>query len=99
MIIEPASIEDASEILTLQKLCYQSEAEIYNDYNIPPLIQALEEIESEFGVYFFRKAVEDDRIIGSVRVENNHSRNPLHWQTYSTSEFPNQGIGSKLMDK
>jgi len=45
MIIEPASIEDASEILSLQKVCYQSEAEIYRDYNIPPLIQTLEEID------------------------------------------------------
>ncbi|HII84413.1 MAG TPA: GNAT family N-acetyltransferase, partial [Methanobacterium subterraneum] len=32
MIIEPASIEDALEILSLQKLCYQSEAKIYNDH-------------------------------------------------------------------
>lgn len=55
MIIEPTSIGDALEILTLQKVCYQSEAEIYPDYNIPPLIQTLEEIESEFGVYYFLK--------------------------------------------
>ena len=45
MMIERAKIEDAKEILDLQKLAYQSEAEIYNDYTIPPLTQTLEEME------------------------------------------------------
>jgi hypothetical protein len=39
MIIEQAGVEDAGEILRLQKLAYQSEARIYNDYTIPPLLQ------------------------------------------------------------
>jgi ribosomal protein RSM22 (predicted rRNA methylase) len=37
VIIERATIKDAEEILDLQKLAYKSEAEIYNDYAIPPL--------------------------------------------------------------
>jgi hypothetical protein len=45
MIIERAHIEDTKEILDFQKLAYQSEAEIYNDYTIPPLTQTLEEME------------------------------------------------------
>ncbi len=44
MIIERATIIHVQEILTLQKLAYESEAEIYNDYNISPLIQTLEEM-------------------------------------------------------
>lgn len=36
-IIEKASINDAEEILRLQKLAYISEAEIYDDFNIQPL--------------------------------------------------------------
>jgi hypothetical protein len=63
MIIEPASIEDASEILTLQKLCYQSEAEIYNDYNIPPLIQALEEMNPNLA---YTSSGRQWRMIGSL---------------------------------
>ena len=39
MIVKRASFEDAKEILDLQKLAYVSEAEIYNDYSIPPLTQ------------------------------------------------------------
>lgn len=35
-MIGNALIEDAEEILTLQKLAYMTEADIYHDYNIPP---------------------------------------------------------------
>jgi hypothetical protein len=42
MIIEEATVSDAEEILALQKLAYQSEAEIYNDFGISPLVQILE---------------------------------------------------------
>jgi hypothetical protein len=47
-IIERASVEDAQEILALQRLAYQSEAEIYDDYSIPPLTQTLEAIRADF---------------------------------------------------
>jgi len=38
ILIERATISDAEEILALQKLAYRSEAEIYHDFNIPPLV-------------------------------------------------------------
>lgn len=42
--IGKATVEDAVEILALQRLEYQSEAHIYGDWMLPPLIQTLEEI-------------------------------------------------------
>jgi hypothetical protein len=39
MKIEKANYEDLAEILDLQKLAYQSEAQILNDYSIQPLNQ------------------------------------------------------------
>lgn len=35
-----AGRDDAAAILELQRLAYQSEAELYQDWNIPPLIFA-----------------------------------------------------------
>ena len=64
MIIEKAKEMDAEEILTLQRLCYIGEAEIYSDYTIPPLIQTLDEIKAEFKNYYFLKAVDDGKTIG-----------------------------------
>lgn len=37
MEIKRISAEDSHEIIKLQRLAFQIQAEIYNDYNIPPL--------------------------------------------------------------
>jgi ribosomal protein S18 acetylase RimI-like enzyme len=98
MMIERATISNAEEILVLQKLAYRSEAEIYNDFNIPPLVQTLESIEKDFENQFFLKAVTDGRIIGSVRAfikgETCYiGRLIVH------PNFQNQGIGTELMNE
>ena len=64
---EPADIRDAREILDLQKLAYRSEAAIYDDYTIPPLIQTQEEMEADFDDNLFLRASHEGKIIGSVR--------------------------------
>lgn len=66
--IVQAGPDDASEILALQKMAYQSEAELNDDWTIPPLTQTLPEITSEFETKVFLKAVCADKIIGSVRA-------------------------------
>ena len=69
MNITLAKREDLRDILDLQYLAYQSEAEIYNDYNIPPLKQTLEKVESEFDKGVILKATDESgNIIGSVRA-------------------------------
>ena len=65
--IERASIEEAEDILTLQKLAYLSEAEVLDDFTIPPLHQTLDEIQSEFDHQVFLKVEHENKIIGSVR--------------------------------
>jgi GNAT superfamily N-acetyltransferase len=97
MIIMQANVEDAEEILNLQKLAYQREAEIYNDYTIPPLTQSIWDIEAEFESHIFLKAlVEGTQLIGSVRAYMRHGtcfvgRLIVH------PDFQNQGIGTSLM--
>lgn len=65
MKIERATIEDAGDISNLQKLAYRSEAEIYNDYPIPPLTQTLQKMMADFEDQGFLKASAGGRIIGS----------------------------------
>jgi ribosomal protein S18 acetylase RimI-like enzyme len=67
IIISAASKEDAGAILALQKLAYQSEARLYNDFSIPPLLQTLAELRQEFARKVVLKATLDGQIIGSVR--------------------------------
>jgi GNAT superfamily N-acetyltransferase len=98
LAIEQANVEDAQEILDLQKLAYQSEAAIYNDYTIPPLTQTLEGIETDFEKQVFLKATIEGRIIGSVRGILNGGtcfigRLIVH------PDFQNRGIGARLLNK
>ena len=96
MIIEKAKLADAKQILKLQKFAYASEAKLYNDYNIPPLTQTLEEILKEFNDQYFLKAIIEEEIIGSVRayLKNNScfiGRLIVH------PDHQNKGIGTRLM--
>jgi phage replication-related protein YjqB (UPF0714/DUF867 family)/N-acetylglutamate synthase-like GNAT family acetyltransferase len=98
MMIERATISDEEEILALQKLAYRSEAEIYNDFNIPPLLQTLESIEKDFENQFFLKAVFREKIIGSVRAYTKE-KTCYVGRLIVHPDFQNQGIGTKLMNE
>lgn len=99
MIIKRAEFYDLDEILTLQKIAYKSEADIYKDYFIPPLTQTLDEIKDEFKTNIFLKAVEKGNIIGSVRGNLINSKTCYIGRLIVDPDFQNQGIGKKLMDK
>lgn len=98
MEIERAMISDAEEILSLQKLAYRSEAEIYNDFNIPPLVQTLENIEKDFENQYFLKAVMDGKIIGSVRAYTKEGTCYIG-RLIVHPDFQNRGIGTDLMNE
>jgi GNAT superfamily N-acetyltransferase len=66
--IERAPLDDAPAILELQKLAYQSEARLYDDWTLPPLTQTLENLREEFAVSVTLKATEAGRLVGSVRA-------------------------------
>jgi ribosomal protein S18 acetylase RimI-like enzyme len=67
--ISHAEPKDARAILDLQKLAYQSEARLYNDWSLPALTQSLESLLDEFGNSIVLKAIEADQIVGSVRAK------------------------------
>ncbi len=64
-----AHIEDAEAILALQKRAYQSEAIIYNDQSLPPLVQTIESLNAEFVDCVILKAMDNQHMVGSVRMK------------------------------
>ena len=96
MVIEKAQFCDLHNILSLQKLAFQSEAKLFNDYSIAPLTQSLESIEEDFNNNLYLKAVCDGKILGSVRAFEKQNvcyigRLIVH------PEHQNKGIGKSLM--
>jgi GNAT superfamily N-acetyltransferase len=96
MIITQATAADAAEILDLQKLAYQSEAAIYQDYGIPPLTQTLAEIEAEMQNQLFLKAVAAGLIVGSVRAYLEQGTCCIG-RLIVHPAYQNRGLGTKLM--
>lgn len=96
MTIQRAGVDDAGEILALQKLAYVSEAEVLQDFTIPPLHQTLEDILAEFNVQVFLKAERENRLIGSVR--GYLDRGTCHiGKLIVHPNHQNRGIGTRLL--
>ena len=95
--IDIAEKGDLEEILDLQKLAYKSEAEIYNDFAIPPLIQTLEDLKEEAKNLIILKAVEDRQIVGSVKAIKKDGTCYIG-RLIVHPDYQNKGIGKKLME-
>lgn len=96
MDVERAALSDCQEILSLQKLVYVSEAEIYEDFGIAPLVQTLHEIEDEFRKKVFLKIVSDAKIIGSARGSAEKGTCYVE-KLIVHPNFQNIGLGTKLI--
>ncbi len=79
MYVIRATMEDLLQILQLQYIAYQSEAKIWNDFDIPPLKQTLQEIQNEYKRGIILKAMNenetfafsigaDNKVLGSIGV-------------------------------
>ena len=91
-----ANESDLPEILALQKLCYQENVARYNDNNIPPMIETVDDLLKDAQTHIFLKALNDDKVIGSARGYNKPEycyigRVMVH------PDYQNQGIGRKLI--
>ncbi len=71
--ISKANFNDLKEILELQHLAYITEAKIYNDMNIEPLTETIDELISEFNNGLVLKLTIDNKIIGSIRAKEKNN--------------------------
>lgn len=97
MTIVPATKEDAVDILALQQAAYQSEAELYQDWSIPPLTQSLLELQQEITAGTVLKASQGSRLVGSVRAVQQEDGSVAIGRLIVLPELQGQGIGSSLM--
>jgi ribosomal protein S18 acetylase RimI-like enzyme len=93
-----AESQDLEEILALQKLAYVSEALIFNDFNIPPMRQTIEDMYNEFSNQTILKAVLDGKIVGSVRAYQKDGTCFIG-KLIVHPEQQNKGIGRQLLSQ
>lgn len=92
-----ATKDDLKEILALQHMAYQSEAELFKNKDIPPLKETLDELTEEFKNGVILKLVcDNNRIIGSVRA---HSQEDTAYigKLMVHPDCRRRGLGTKLL--
>jgi GNAT superfamily N-acetyltransferase len=67
MAIERAEPEDTGEILTVQRAAYVSEAQLYGDPFIPPLVESADQIRRAVETATVLVARDAGRIVGAIR--------------------------------
>ncbi|MEU0970618.1 GNAT family N-acetyltransferase [Streptomyces sp. NPDC005917] len=65
--ISVATEQDAEQIFRLQYLCFQSEAALYGNYRIDPLVQSLDSVRQELSSDCVFVARLGEEVVGSVR--------------------------------
>lgn len=97
MIITKANQYDLPLILELQYLAYQSEAKLFNNPNIPPMKQTLQDIEAEYQKGIVLKVLdEDETILGSVRAYRENDTVYVG-KLIVHPAWQRQGIGTRLL--
>ena len=96
MVIERAIIDDLVAILVIQKLAYVIQAKIYDDYNIMPLTETLDDFKVDFENKAVYKAVIDSQIVGAVRVLTDETTCHIG-KLCVLPQFHGKGIGTKLL--
>jgi len=96
--IEKAEFDDLKEILALQKLAFQTEAEAHGNYDIEPLKQTYESICADFSTYTFLKVTQNNRIIGSVK---SRIKDGTVWvgKLIVSPDFRKKGLGKQLLNE
>ena len=98
-IIKKAERADLQEILQLQYLAYQSEADLFGSRDIPPLKQTLGEVAEEFSGGIILKMTDDmGNIIGSVRAKESGGTVYIG-KLMVHPDYRRKGFGTKLLSE
>lgn len=97
-MIGRAEARDAGEILTLQRAAYVSEAQLYGDPFLAPLVEPPEQVRTLFDdpSAVVLKAVEGARVVGAVRARI-QGETCLVGRLVVAPDRQGRGLGSALM--
>ncbi|MEV7688047.1 GNAT family N-acetyltransferase [Streptomyces bungoensis] len=95
--ISGATEHDAEQILKLQYLCFQSEAALYGNYHIDPLVQSLDSLRREVAADCVFVARLGDEVVGSVRGRITDDGSARIGRLCVHPRLQGHGIGARLL--
>jgi ribosomal protein S18 acetylase RimI-like enzyme len=95
--IAAATERDAEQIFRLQYLCFQSEAALYGNYRIDPLVQTLDSVREEVAEDCVFVARLGDEVVGSVRGHVTEDGSAAIGKLCVHPRLQGHGIGARLL--
>ena len=95
-VIERAAPEDAGEILTVQRAAYVSEAQLYGDPFIPPLVESADQVRRAVEAGTVLVARDGGRVVGAVRGRMSGTT-CLVGRLVVATDVQGRGIGGSLL--
>ncbi|MBK5721705.1 GNAT family N-acetyltransferase [Dysgonomonas sp. Marseille-P4677] len=95
--ISVASTKDLETILYIQKKAFAEVAKLMNKYDLPPLLQTIEELQDEAENNTILKCFFEEKIVGSVRGFLDDENICHVGKLIVDPDFQNKGIGKALM--
>lgn len=95
--ISAAAVQDAEQIFRLQYLCFQSEAALYGNYRIDPLVQSLDSVRAEVVSDCVFVARLGDEVVGSVRGHVTDDGSAAIGKLCVHPRLQGHGIGARLL--
>ncbi|KUO11378.1 GNAT family N-acetyltransferase [Streptomyces sp. DSM 15324] len=95
--ISVATEQDAEQIFVLQYLCFQSEAALYGNYRIAPLVQTLDSVKEELASDCVYVARLGDEVVGSVRGHITEDGAASIGRLCVHPRLQGHGIGARLL--
>ena len=96
IIIGPASVADAGELLTVQRAAYLSEGRLHESFDLPPLTETLDSLRSAIASGPLLKALYGTRVVGAVRARV-QDRTGHIGRLAVAPDLQGLGIGSRLV--
>ncbi|GHE02209.1 GNAT family N-acetyltransferase [Streptomyces alanosinicus] len=95
--ISVATEQDAEQIFRLQYLCFQSEAALYGNYRIDPLVQTLDSVREEVTADCVFVARLGEEVVGSVRGKVTEGGAAAIGKLCVHPRLQGHGIGARLL--
>jgi ribosomal protein S18 acetylase RimI-like enzyme len=95
--ISVATEQDAEQIFKLQYLCFQSEAALYGNYRIDPLVQTMDSVRREVAADCVYVARLGEEVVGSVRGRVAEDGSAAIGKLCVHPRLQGHGIGARLL--